>query len=91
MQFDSIEQELRVRLAHRVGAKFSQYKRLCEWLDCYQYILPKSRRLDIRFIDDQIKTCYSSSDLFHLYLTVVTIETTLSVIDQGRLCQLIHA
>ncbi len=90
MKFDSTEQELRVRLAHRVGAKFSQYKSLCEWLDCYQYILPSERILDWDLIFQCATHARTSSDSFKFYLLQTTAESTLSKIEQVKLCQLIH-
>lgn len=47
MTWDSIESELRVRLAaiaYRDKIPFHRYKKLCEWLDCYQCFNPDDRQ-----------------------------------------------
>lgn len=44
IEFSSPESEIRIRLISK-QMPFHKYKRLCEWLNCFQYINPDDRKI----------------------------------------------
>lgn len=88
MIWDSIESELRTRLAaiaFRDKIPFHRYKKLCEWLDCYQCINPEARKfLQVERIID------SPSDAHNLWRFSDLIYTCLNLREQEMVWKLIN-
>lgn len=84
------ESELRIRIVAK-QLPFHKTKLLCEWLNCFQYILPDERILIVRprawRITDEPKR---ASDYFKLYLWLDSIETILNAQEQICLLKLIQ-
>ncbi len=86
MIWDSIDQELRVRLAARNLPEY-KYKIICEWLGVYTYILPSDRTFPTGLAWEYMN---STSRVHEYYLWLTYIEATLSSKDQSCLYQLTH-
>lgn len=89
MTYSSLESELRIRLAAK-QMPFHRYKRLCEWLNCFQYINPDDRRIDKSLLKLPSFGLYRALEMFQFALWLDEIETTLTIEEQQCLAKLIH-
>lgn len=84
--FSSLDSELRIRLAAK-QMPFHKYKRLCEWLNCFQYIPPDNRILSSLI---QRSKYNNASQAFKAWLWLDCVESTLTLSEQQCLARLIN-
>lgn len=64
---------------------FADHKLLCEWLDCYQYIVPSNRKLDSNIIELVMAGRSIAHEIFIAALICDLVESTLTLNEQYRI------
>lgn len=89
MIFTSLASELRIRLSAK-QLPFHKYKRLCEWLNCFQYIPPDDRKIAKELYKLPHLTQNRALELFAFALWLDCVESTLTIPEQLCLSQLMN-
>lgn len=89
INFTDATSELRIRLVAK-QLPFHRYKRLCEWLNCFQYINPDDRKIAKELLVLPELSVHRATELFAYSIWLDCVESTLTLEEQLCLARLIH-